>query len=121
MYLYCASDSVGDTVESFFSKRLDLPAPERLLGKALQRRGRPDRTVIDGSQANHETIISSGANRLRDRTRRSIKPIRIRKSKYLDNRMQQDHRRSKRRIRPMLGFKSMASPRSFSPAPKWPK
>jgi hypothetical protein len=42
-------------------------------------------------------------------TRRSLKPIHIRKGKYFNNRIEQDHRRVKRRIRSMLGFKSMAS------------
>lgn len=31
------------------------------------------------------------------------------KSRYLNNRIEQDHRRIKRRIRSMLGFKSQAS------------
>jgi class 3 adenylate cyclase len=35
------------------------------------------------------------------------KPIVVRTSKYLNNRIEQDHRRIKRRIRPMLGFKSL--------------
>lgn len=48
-------------------------------------------------------------NRLQVRSRRRLKPIRIRKSQYLNNRIEQDHRRIKRRIRPMLGFKSPAS------------
>jgi len=34
--------------------------------------------------------------------------IEIRKSKYLSNRIEQDHRRIKRRVMPMLGFKSQA-------------
>lgn len=38
-----------------------------------------------------------------------MKPIRIRKSRYLNNRIKQDHRRIKRRIRSILGFKSQAS------------
>ena len=40
-----------------------------------------------------------------------FKPIRIRQSQYLNNRIEQDHRRIKRRVRPMLGFKSMSSAR----------
>lgn len=44
-----------------------------------------------------------------DSSRRRLKPIEIRKSKYLNNRIEQDHRRIKRRIRTMLGFKSPAS------------
>ena len=79
-YLYRAIDSVGDTVEFFFSENRDLPAAKRFLRKALERHGRPDRIVIDGSQTNHEAIISCDAeDRLRDRSRCSLKPIRIRK------------------------------------------
>ena len=40
-----------------------------------------------------------------------MKPIRIRQSAYLNNRIEQDHRAIKRRVRPMLGFKSVASAR----------
>ncbi|ESY76567.1 hypothetical protein X739_33665 [Mesorhizobium sp. LNHC220B00] len=40
---------------------------------------------------------------------RPLKPIRIRNSRHLNNRIEQDHRRIKRRIRSMLGFKSQAS------------
>lgn len=110
MYLYRAIDSVGDTVEFFFSESRDLPAAKRFLRKALARHSRPDRIVLDGSQTNHEAIISCDVeNRLRDQSRHSPRPIRIRKSKYLNNRIEQDHQRVKRRIRSMLGFKSPAS------------
>ncbi len=68
--------------------------------------------MIDGSQTNHKAILSCDtADRLQDRTRRDLKSIRIRQSAYLNNRIEQDHRAIKRRIRPMLGFKSMASAR----------
>jgi len=40
-----------------------------------------------------------------------LKPIRIRQSQYLNNRIEQDHRAIKRRVRPMLGFKSVVSAR----------
>ncbi|MEI5682778.1 MULTISPECIES: IS6 family transposase [unclassified Mesorhizobium] len=110
MYLYRAIDSVGDTVEFWFSEQRDLPSAKRFFRKALARHGRPDRVVIDGSQTNHEAIVSCDTtNRLQDRARSRLKPIRIRKSKYLNNRIEQDHRRIKRRVRPMLGFKSQAS------------
>lgn len=33
----------------------------------------------------------------------------MRSSKYMNNTIEQDHRRVKRRIRPMLGFKSEAT------------
>ncbi|GLS20602.1 IS6 family transposase [Labrys miyagiensis] len=110
IYLYRAIDSVGDTVEFWFSEHRDPPAAKCFLRKALVRHGRPDRIVIDGSQTNREAIISCCVeNRLRDRSQRPLKPIRIRESQYLNNRIEQDHRRTKRRVRPMLGFKAMSS------------
>ncbi|WP_189644405.1 IS6 family transposase [Mesorhizobium sp. M9A.F.Ca.ET.002.03.1.2] len=110
MYLCRAIYSVGDTVEFLFSEHRDLRAAKRFFRKALERHGRPQRIVIDGSQTNREAIITcDGESRLRDRSRRSSKPIRIRRSQYLNNRIEQDHRRIKRRIRSMLGFKSQAS------------
>jgi putative transposase len=112
MYLYRAIDSVGDTVEFFFSEHRDLSAAKRFLRKAFARHGRPDRIIIDGSQTNHEAIVSGDLeDRLRDRSRCSLNPVRICKSKYLNNRIEQDHRRIKRRIRSMLGFKSISSAR----------
>lgn len=57
-YLYRAIDSMGDTVEFWFSERRDLLAAKRFLTKAFERHGRPERIVIDGSQTNREAIVS---------------------------------------------------------------
>jgi len=96
MYLYRAIDGVGDTVEFWFSKHRDLPAAKRFFRKALARHGRPDRIVIDGSQTNREAIVSCDAtDRLKDHSRREMKPIQVRQSQYLNNRIEQDHRRIK--------------------------
>jgi putative transposase len=106
-YLYRAIDSNGDTVEFWFSERRNLTAAKRFLSKALKRHGRPERIVIDGSQTNREAILSCDAeSRLQDRSRRRLKPIGVRQRQYLNNRIEQDHRAVKRRVRPMLGFKS---------------
>jgi transposase-like protein len=111
-YLYRAVDSNGDTVEFWFSERRNLTAAKCFLRKALKRHGRPERIVIDGSQTNREAILScDAADRLQDRSRRRLKPIRIRQSAYLNNRIEQDHRAIKRRVRPMLGFKSITTAR----------
>lgn len=48
-------------------------------------------------------------SRLQEQSHQSLKPIRIRQSRYLNNRIEQDHRRIKRRVRPMLGFKAFTS------------
>jgi transposase-like protein len=110
MYLYRAIDSHGDTVEFWLSERRNLTAAKRFLRKALKRHGRPERIVIDGSQANREAILSCDAERrLQECSRRHLQPARIHQSRYLNNRIEQDHRAIKRRIRPMLGFKSMNS------------
>jgi putative transposase len=70
--------------------------------------------VIDGSQANREAILSCDTtSRLQDRSRRKLKPIRIRQSAYLNNRIEQDHRAIKRRVRAMMGFKAMSSARTI--------
>jgi putative transposase len=51
---------------------------------ALKRHGRPERIVIDGSQTNWEAILSCDTtDRLQDQSRRKLKPIRIRQSRYL--------------------------------------
>jgi transposase-like protein len=114
MYLYRAIDSNGDTVEFWFSERRNLTVAKRFLNRALKRHGRPERIVIDGSQTNREAILASdAANRLQDRSRRKLKPIRIRQSRYLNNPIEQDHRRIKCRVRPMLGFKSIDSARAI--------
>jgi transposase-like protein len=114
MYLYRAIDSHGDTVEFWFSERRNLAAAKRFLCKVLKRHGRPERIVIDGSQTNYEAIvICDTTDRLQDRSRRRLEPIRIRQSAYLNNRIEQDHRAVKRRVRSMLGFKSMASARAI--------
>jgi transposase-like protein len=79
MYLYRAIDSNGDTVEFWFSERRNLTAAKRFLARALKRHGRPERIVIDGSQINLEAnLVSDTADRLRDRLRRKLKPVRIR-------------------------------------------
>lgn len=110
MYLYRAIDSNGDTVEFWFSERRNLTAGKRFLRKALKRHGRPERIVIDGSQTNLEAILSCDVtDRLQDLSRRKLTPIRIRQSAYLNNRIEQDHRAIKRRLRPMLGFKSITT------------
>ena len=117
MYLYRAIDSNGDTVEFWFSERRNRTAAKRFLSKALKRHGRPERIVIDGSQTTREANLACDMeNRLQDRSRRKLKPIRMRQSAYLNNRIEQDHRAVKRRVRPMLGFFSPSIfPRPNSP------
>jgi transposase-like protein len=55
--------------------------------------------TLDGYAASHRAVDKlKAAGRLPRR-------VRVRSSKYLNNVIEQDHRRIKQRIRPMLGFK----------------
>jgi len=110
MYLHRAIDSVGHTVDFWFSQQRDLAAAKRFFTKAIDRHGRPQRIVIDGSQTNRKAIISCDViSRLQEKRNLHTKPICIRQSQYLNNHIEQDHRRIKRRVRPMLGFKAFSS------------
>jgi putative transposase len=114
MYLYRAIDSNGDTVEFWFSERRNPTAAKRFLSKTLKRHGRPDRIVIAGSQSAREAILACDMeNRLQDRSRQKLRPIRIRQSAYLNNRIEQDHRAVKRRVRPIFGFRAVSSARAI--------
>lgn len=114
MYLYRAIDSNGDTIEFWFSERRNFTAAKRFLRRALKHHGRPERIVIDGSQTNREAIVSCDTtDRLQDRSRRKLKPIQIRQSADLNNRIEQDHCVIRRRGRPMREFKSMTSARAI--------
>ena len=70
--------------------------------------------MIDGSQTNREAILSCDAeSQLQDRSRRRLKPTKVRQSQYLNKCIEQDHRAVKRRVRSMLGFKSLNSARAI--------
>jgi putative transposase len=81
--------SSSSSARTLISENRDLPAAKRFLRKALQRHVRPERIVIDGNQTNHGAMLSCDAeSRLRQRSRRALKSIRIRKSQYFNNRIQ---------------------------------
>jgi transposase-like protein len=61
--------------------------------------------VIDGSQTNREAILSCDVTDRLEDIKALSQACRIRQSAYLNNRIEQDHRAIKRRIRPMPGFK----------------
>ncbi|EIM28584.1 hypothetical protein MicloDRAFT_00027220 [Microvirga lotononidis] len=109
-YFYRASDSTGDTVNVWFSEWQNFTAAQRFLRKAFKRHGRPGRSTSDDRQTNHEAILSCDmADRLQER--RKLKPICIRQSIDLNNRVEQDYRAIKGRVSSMLGLESISSAR----------
>jgi len=97
-YLYRAVDKYGQTIDFVLTKQRDEQTAKRFLTKAIRRHGVPEKITIDGSAANEAAIKSY--NEEHDTT------IAIRKIKYLNNIVEQDHRAVKQVTRPMLGFKS---------------
>jgi transposase-like protein len=97
-YLYRAVDKTGQTIDFLLTEQRDEEAALRFLKKAIRRHGVPEKITIDGSAANEAAIKSYNAEH--------GTAIEIRKIKYLNNLVEQDHRGVKRITRPMLGFKA---------------
>jgi transposase-like protein len=81
------------------SKRRDVAAAKRFFSHATKQHGAPRVITLDGYAASHRAVAK--LKEVGTLPRR----VRIRSSKYLNNVVEQDHRRIKQRIRPMLGFK----------------
>ena len=97
-YLYRAVEKTGQTIDFLLTEQRDEHAAKRFLIKAIRRHGVPETITIDGSAANEAAIKSYNAEH--------GTAITIRKRKYLNHVVEQDHRAVKRVTRPMLGFKS---------------
>ncbi len=104
VYLYRAVDKLGQTIDFLLTERRDQKAAKRFLTKAIGRNGTPEKINIDKSGANAAAIVSYNAEH--------NTTITIRKNKYLNNIVEQDHRGVKRVTRPMLGFKSFEAAQS---------
>jgi len=100
-YLYRAVDKTGQTIDFLLTEERDEQAAKRFLTKAMRRHGIPEKITIDGSAAHEAAIKSYNAEH--------STAIAIRKIKYLNNIVEQDHRAVKRVTRPMLGFKAFAA------------
>ncbi|MBM4254537.1 MAG: IS6 family transposase [Deltaproteobacteria bacterium] len=97
-YLYRAVDKEGHTVDFLLTPHRDRAAAEAFLHKAIRTQGLPEKITIDQSGSN--TAAITHYNKIHKTT------IEIRQCKYLNNLVEQDHRVVKRKVRPMLGFKS---------------
>jgi transposase-like protein len=99
VYLYRAVDKAGRTIDFLLSKRRDMAAAQRFFSRATRQHGAQRVITLDGYAASHQAVAKlKVAGILPHR-------VRVRSCKYLNNVVEQDHRRIKQRIRPMLGFK----------------
>ena len=100
-YLYRAVDKQGRAVDFLLSERRDVAAAKHFFSEAMKKHGTPQVITLDAYAASNRAITElQSAGTI---TRR----IRVRSSKYLNNLVEQDHRRIKQRIRPMLGFERL--------------
>jgi transposase-like protein len=104
-YLYRAVDKYGKTIDFLLTKKRDEQAAKTFLTRAIRRHGGvPEKITIDGSAANEAAIKSYNEEHGTS--------IEIRKVKYLNNIVEQDHRAVKRLTWPMMGFKSFEAAQS---------
>ena len=109
MYLYRAVDGQGNTVEFFLSRTRGIAAAKADFRKALKHHREPHSITLDGHRPSHSALRRMGMNG--EFNFRGPNPVRIRCCQYLNNVVEQDHRRVKGRLRPMLGFKTFYNAR----------
>jgi transposase-like protein len=102
VYLYRAVDSTGQTIDFLLSECRDVTAAKRFFEQAIEKRGVPEKITLDGYAASHKAVAELQA----EDTLPS--DLTVRTNRYLNNVIEQDHRRVKQRVRPMLGFKQFA-------------
>jgi putative transposase len=102
-YLYRALDSSGNTIDFLLRKHRDITAAMAFFHKTVTHHDLPVRVTIDKSGSNIPALNT--INKILSKSRQ----IAIQQSKYLNNIIEQDHRFIKKRIKPMLGFKSFRS------------
>ncbi len=102
-YLYRAVDKYGNTIDFLLTAKRNTKAALRFLNRAIKNNGMPEKITIDGSDANNAAIESINKGLKKE------DQITIRKTKYLNNIIEQDHRGIKKICKPMLGFKNFHS------------
>jgi len=100
VYLYRAVDKAGNTVDFYLSRKRDVNAAKAFLRKAMKGQRIPTKITLDAYAASHRAVADL------KQSGELPKRVRVRSSKYLNNIIEQDHRRVKQRLRPMLGLKS---------------
>src|ERR1700720_1915496 len=106
-YLYRAVDSRGQTIDFLLAARRKTAAAKRFFRKAIAQRHivNPRTLTVDKNPAYPRAVADMKSDgQLWRRTR-------LRQCKYLNNIVEQDHRRIKRLVRPGLGFGSFRTAR----------
>jgi len=99
-YLYRAVDQSGKTVDFYLSRERDVNAAKAFRRKAMKAERIPAKITLDAYAASQPAVADRKENG------ELPKRVRVRTSKYSNNTIEQDHRRVKQRLHPMLGLKS---------------
>jgi transposase-like protein len=85
------------------SKNRDQAAAVRSFKKAIDNNEVPEKITIDGSRASHQAVAELKAE--------GVLPAQtlVRANKYLNNMIEQDHRKAPQRCYPMLRFKTFGN------------
>ena len=103
VYLYRAVDKYGDTIDFMLRAKRDKGDAKAFFKKTIKSSGQPINVNIDKSGSNTSALNSINKPLSKE------DQIKIRQSKYLNNKIEGDHRFIKKLTRPMLGFKSFRS------------
>jgi IS6 family transposase len=101
-YLYRAVDKEGQTIEFMLSAKRDVSAAKRFFKKMMRAEHRrlPFTISVDKNAAYPEAFSTSQADRI------VPKDCKLRRVKYLNNVIEQDHRFIKKKVRASQCFKS---------------
>jgi transposase-like protein len=99
-YLYRAVDKQGQRVDFYLSGKGNVNAAKVFLCKAMKNQRVPTRIILDAYAASHRAVANL------KQSGELPKRVKVRSCKYLNNIVEQDHRRVKQRLGPMLGLKS---------------
>jgi putative transposase len=105
-YLYRAIDKQGNTLDFMLSERRDEAAATAFFMPAIGNNGWHDKVVIDKSGSNTAALFNMNCLLV---MRGWCWLIAVRRTKYLNNIIEQDHRFIKKLTRPMQTFKSLNS------------
>ncbi len=106
-YLYRAVDSKGNTLDFLLTAKRDAQATKRFFHKTLKA---VDTFVPRGITVDKNAAYPKAINELKQK-KDLPKKVELRQKKYLNNIVQQHHRKIKRLVKPGMGFRSFNTAR----------
>ncbi|AGH80958.1 transposase [Psychromonas sp. CNPT3] len=104
VYYYCAVDKHGAIIDFYLSEHRDEPAARAFFEKAIGSSGLPDKVVIDQSGSNIAVLDTINVRLWLSGYMLSM--IEVLTVKYLNNIVEQSHRKVKGKMHQCLGWKS---------------